>query len=215
MVNTVPSITFVIAIILRSPPVIPLCPCKNLILTTVPFHELRSNIIIRETKQFRSLTNYSLFRSHHFALHGFNQNGDCRRQEPTRDGQNSWDGGIARRGDHHDSVQRRSDHEPLEATHTHAGQQRRASELVARTNPRIGQLLMLVHLVHFTGVLNQAVPSPLFADGMDVHGWRDSVSRVRGVDAAQAPRLDDRFSWTQILVRRLLGKYYIQLLCAS
>jgi len=57
-----------------------------------------------------------------------------------------------------------------------------------------------------TGVLNQAVPSPLFANGMDVHGRRDSVSRVRGVHAAQAPRLDDRFSWPQVLVRRLLGK---------
>ena len=60
--------------------------------------------------------------------------------------------------------------------------------------------------MHITGVLNQAVPSPLFAKGMDVHGWRDSVSRVRGVDAAQVPRLDDRFSGPQVLVRRLLGK---------
>lgn len=63
-----------------------------------------------------------------------------------------------------------------------------------------------MYMLARTGVLNQAVPGPLFADGMDVHGWRDSVSRVRGVDAAQAPRLDDRFSWPQVLVRRLLGK---------
>jgi len=55
------------------------------------------------------------------------------------------------------------------------------------------------------GVLSQEVPSLFFANGVDVHAWRDSVCRVRGVHAAQAPRLADRFR-PQVLVHRVLSK---------
>ncbi|KAG2628713.1 hypothetical protein PVAP13_3KG383554 [Panicum virgatum] len=63
-----------------------------------------------------------------------------------------------------------------------------------------------VNLVHLTGVLSQEVPSLFFANGVDVHAWRDSVCRVCGVPAAQAPRLADRFR-PQVLVHRVLRNF--------